>query len=500
MIEGCRLQGDNRPWLIIGLVLGLRTLFFFFSPLDLSPDEAYYWDWSRHLDWGYYSKPPMVAWLIGASTGLLGHSSLAVRLPALVFSIVDLLIVFQVAKRLYGERAGIWAAALSAAMPGGALLGFIMTIDAPLLLFWSLSLYCLLRALDHGEREKSGWWWIGCGVASGLGLLSKQTMAAFWALAGLGLLIYQDGRRWLKTPWPWLSGVICLFFLLPVVFWNWQNGWITLQHTAHHFQGDSGSDGPWTPIHLLELILSQAAVASPLTLVLMFLPVRCLKKERRGKHDMMLASLGLGGLALVSLLSLRQPINANWPAPFHVAALILAVGAAFRGSDGCSRSYRLLSPAAWTGFSLTLILYVAVILGPLLPADPGERARGWRELGSRIGQVVRQLPSPDSTFLVAKGRQLVSELAFYVPGSPKVFRWHDPGAGIKSQYELWPGPWDRMGWDCLLVLEEGERLPPQIKDSFLEVEELTQVRIALGRERVRTFRPYLCRGLVRSPW
>src|SRR5580704_4278187 len=61
-------------------------------PLDLAPDEAHYWDWSRHLDWSYYSKGPLVAYLIRGSCLLTGpwsqqliHSEmLAVRLPAVL--------------------------------------------------------------------------------------------------------------------------------------------------------------------------------------------------------------------------------------------------------------------------------------------------------------------------------------------------------------------------------------------------------------------------------
>ena len=53
-------------------------------PLDLAPDEAHYWQWSRHLDASYYSKGPLVAWLIRASCELLGDNVLAVRLPAVI--------------------------------------------------------------------------------------------------------------------------------------------------------------------------------------------------------------------------------------------------------------------------------------------------------------------------------------------------------------------------------------------------------------------------------
>src|ERR1700741_1963750 len=61
------------------LVLGAAALHLAYlaydCPLDLSPDEAHYWDWSRHLDWSYYSKGPLVAYLIRAGCLLAGPAS-----------------------------------------------------------------------------------------------------------------------------------------------------------------------------------------------------------------------------------------------------------------------------------------------------------------------------------------------------------------------------------------------------------------------------------------
>src|SRR5438093_10419532 len=74
-------------------------------PLDLVPDEAHYWDWSRHLDWSYYSKGPLVAWLIRASCELagswseqiIGSQMPAVRLPAVLCGSLLLLRLYVLA-------------------------------------------------------------------------------------------------------------------------------------------------------------------------------------------------------------------------------------------------------------------------------------------------------------------------------------------------------------------------------------------------------------------
>src|SRR5437870_1267637 len=81
-------------------------------PLDLAPDEAHYWDWSRHLDWSYYSKGPLVAWLIrlacelfgGWSEALVGNQMLAVRLPALLCGVLLLLSLYVLTVQSFGSE------------------------------------------------------------------------------------------------------------------------------------------------------------------------------------------------------------------------------------------------------------------------------------------------------------------------------------------------------------------------------------------------------------
>ena len=75
----------TNPWrqATIGLIIGvalMRLVALAISPVALYADETQYWIWSREFDWGYFSKPPMIAWLIAASTTLLGDSDFAVRL------------------------------------------------------------------------------------------------------------------------------------------------------------------------------------------------------------------------------------------------------------------------------------------------------------------------------------------------------------------------------------------------------------------------------------
>ncbi|CAE7482111.1 unnamed protein product, partial [Symbiodinium sp. CCMP2456] len=169
-------------WLVLGLGL-FRLVYLAFDPFDLVHDEAYYWDWSRQLDYGYFSKPPMIAWLIGLSTRLLGDHEFAVRLPAVLLGTGSLAFVFMLARRMYDAKVGFWATMLVAMTPGNVAMSLLMTIDAPFLFFWSAAMYCFWRLLEKGEDRWK--WLVATTVVIGLGLLTKQTMAGMLVFGGL---------------------------------------------------------------------------------------------------------------------------------------------------------------------------------------------------------------------------------------------------------------------------------------------------------------------------
>src|SRR5215831_17992808 len=124
-------SSSSRSWLwsllTIGLILtstGLRIAYLAHDcPLELAPDEAHYWDWSRHLDWSYYSKGPLVAYLIRAgcvlvgswSRSLTGTDMLGVRLPAVVCGSLLLVSLYILTVQVY-RREGLAFAVVALAL------------------------------------------------------------------------------------------------------------------------------------------------------------------------------------------------------------------------------------------------------------------------------------------------------------------------------------------------------------------------------------------------
>ncbi len=483
-------------WMIGGLFV-FRLIYAAIVPVDLVHDEAYYWDWSRQLDWGYYSKPPMIAWLIALSTSLGGSSTFMVRLPAVVLSTAGLVLMYALGTRMYGAKAGFWAVLLSAATPGNAALGLLMTIDAPLLFCWCAALYCFWRFLERRSDRKL--WLILGMVATGLGVLSKQTMLGFLPLAGIFLLASAEDRRELLRRGFWIWAVGSLLFLSPVLWWNTQHGWITAQHTGSHFAGQS--------VDLLkrlsrfgEFLAAQLGVVSPVTAAL-FAAVGVVafrafpKLGRRERFLLCFSGLPMAGVLCLSCVQRVQP---NWPAAFYPAGVILLVGWALERAEGLSllrAGERKLRRAAVVGAAFAVVAYVLPfglgLEGTKL--DPAVRLRGWERLGREVGGKFAAMPNPNETFvLVATGRTATSELAFYMPQQPRVYLWNSAG-DIRSQYDVWGGPVGKHGWDAMIVTHADAQPPADVYDAFEAVTPSAEVCVPVGSGRTHAYR--LWRGV-----
>jgi 4-amino-4-deoxy-L-arabinose transferase-like glycosyltransferase len=199
-------------------IVALTTLFhvWYAGRLALSPQEAYYWEWSRHLDLSYYDHAPLAAWTIRAATALLGASERAIRAAAAFHSAIFSVFLWLSARRLFGSRAALAAMAAAAAVPLFSLGQVVITPDGPLLSGWAAALYFTVRALDEDEPR----WLVAAGLGAGWAVLGKYTGFLLFAQILGALLLDPRGRRHLRTPWPWIGAAAGLALLAPIALWN----------------------------------------------------------------------------------------------------------------------------------------------------------------------------------------------------------------------------------------------------------------------------------------
>ncbi len=479
----------QRFWLMLGLVTLARILYLTIFPYDLVGDEAYYWDWGRELDWGYFSKPPMIAWLMALFDWLGGGSQFGLKLAPILFGAGTATWLFLLARRLFNARAAFWTGALMFATVGNLALNTLFTIDAPLLFCWTGGLYAFWRIVEQ-PREAGGrlGWAFLLLLLLGCGLLSKQMMLAFFGMA-LGFLAFDKSSRWLLVnPLTWIIALVALAFLLPPLLWNMQHDWITLKHMEDHFQ--PGSEA-WVEylVRPLTFVGLQIVLGSIITGVLLFgiLISLGLRWTKMARAQRLLLWFSVPGLLVVLFMSLRQSINANWPAVFYPGAYML-LGAwgtqAISTGGGFDRLRGFFKPGVYLGVVLSLAFYAMPFVVKAggwegHPMDPGRRMEGWSEIGREAGAYYSAFSNGQPELVIATGhRHTMAELGFYLPGQPRVYRWltmgeHYPEGFIESQYEIWGGPDNALGKDALIIWPGRDNpLSGDILEAFTSTEKL----------------------------
>jgi 4-amino-4-deoxy-L-arabinose transferase-like glycosyltransferase len=450
---------------------------------DLYPDEAQYWLWSLHPAFGYYSKPPVVAWLIAATTALFGESEAAVRLAAPLLHFGTSLVIYLLAQRLYDSRTALWSAIAYVTLPGVSASAVIMSTDAPLLFCWAVALYAFLRA----REPEGGRWWILVGIAAGFGLLSKYAMA-YWLLSGLlFLLLFRDERRHV----PRFLGAAALALIIYALnfAWNAANGFVSYLHT----RDNAHLGGPlFHPVQFLEFFASQFGVFGPLFFATLLVIAASSWRSLGDRRAALLACFALPTLAMMLVVSFLSRAQANWSAPTFVSAVVLVVAWLL------ARGWAVIVAASVALHIVAAVVvfgahYAARAFGAELPAklDPLHRLRGWSVLGRNVSLLLLQHPGVK---LMSDDREEMAALIYYVHPHPfDALKWNGEG-GIHDQFDLTAQPARDIGADFLLVSHAPENVQ-RILERFDSVDPVRQqIIIPLGRGMVRIYHLYWLHG------
>jgi Dolichyl-phosphate-mannose-protein mannosyltransferase len=457
--------------LIFGTML-LRLFYLVYNcPLDLAPDEAHYWHWSNRLDWSYYSKGPLVAFLIRASCWLFGGWSeqwtgsqmAAVRLPAvlcgalLLTSLYVLVILF-----MRREKWALLAVALALTLPIVAAGSLLMTIDAPYTCCWGWALVFAYRALFHA----SPWSWCWAGACIALGILAKYTMILFVPMIGLLLLATPALRVQLRRPGFWVMVLVGALGGAPILIWNMQNDWLTVKHMlgSHAgMQGDNATRIHWLgPLNYLGMQCALFMVYWWIVWIWAMAAHNPFGEKRPEYRFLWFMSVPM--VAFFLLFSLKNGGGEpNWPITGYISGMVLA---------GAWMSKQLKSPCAWwrripkilvpalaiLGLLLTVLIHEPRWLQPalvhLVPAATKEnptplrqvdatcRLRGWHALAAEVDRVRKRLRAEGiEPILVGASWSLPGEISFYCQGHPEVFSVGLAIGDRHSQYDLWrPNP------------------------------------------------------------
>lgn len=399
-------------------------------------DEAFYWEESRHLAWGYSDLPPLTAWLIRLGEGVAGHGLWGMRWPFLLLgsALPWLLVLFG--RRAFDARTGWQAGLLCLCLPLAGSLGVMAMPDVPLTLAGAIAMYALLRAMDANRLRD----WLLLGVALACCWMSHYR-AAMYMLAGLLLfLLTARGRAQWRRAGFWLAMIVAALGLVPLLISNWQ------QHGAGiSFQ--LLQRNPWR-FHADALVqpLEQAVTCTPLLYAcLLWTAWQCWRRRHQGGPWDVLALMSLTFIVVYFVAGLfadNERFHVHWPLPGYLP-LLVALPALLR-QEGI-RAWRAI--AVWGGvFALLLqvagLIYLGFAAYPNLAKAVGVMRIvptafvGWRESANAAARQLAEQPA----LLVADNFMMAAELDFQFDGKRAIYTLDNPlnvKYGRAPQLAIW---------------------------------------------------------------
>jgi dolichol-phosphate mannosyltransferase len=405
---------------IVGFILLLHLVYI--GQAQLHPHEAYYWNYTQHMELSFLDHPPMVAWLIWLGTAVLGNNEFGVRIGAFFCSLVALGYLYALARNQYDKSTAMRTILLLAVLPVGFASSTLMTPDAPLIAAWAATLYYMERALIAGRNSA----WLGVGVAFGLGLLSKYTLGLLGIAALLFVILDPTARRWLRRPHPYLAAALALLIFSPVIFWNSDNQWASFLFQSTRRLDTSSQFS----VHVL--IMQMLAMLTPTGLfaaLLVFMPgIHTQTAVTASDNRYRLFVWVFTGVPLTVFLgySLSHSMDAHlfWNGPVWLAALPTVAWLMVQTNG--QRPFLARLQAAWKPTIVLTVLVYAVSLHYLVLGLPGAPYATvlaenyfWKDASKVIEQVeesVRKDTGQEPIIIGMDKFSVASSLAFYDRG------------------------------------------------------------------------------------
>ncbi|WP_200762315.1 ArnT family glycosyltransferase [Nitrosophilus alvini] len=465
----------------IMLITFYRFAVLYFSDANLYADEAYYWGWSQSFEFGYYSKPPMIAWIIAVFTSICGDSEICIKLPSLFIYPLTTIIIYKIAEELFDKKTAFFSGLVFITIPAVSMSSLIISTDVVLLFFWSLTLYLFIKALKT-ERKL---FWILAGVSAGFGLLSKYTMIIFVISVFVYLAMSKEHRKFLKSIELYITMALAAIIYLPNLYWNYKHHFVSFVHTKEISEIDRQL------FHfdkMFEFLGAQFAVFGPvLFAVLLYLLFRPFIKDDRYR---LLYSFTVPFLAIITLQSFLSRAFANWAAPTYIAAtLLVSAYLVYKNRD------TLLKTAIAVNIILALAFYhyhaITSLLGIELTSktDPYKRVLGWKELGEEVSKILKEYPDAK---LLCDDRKTMAELIYYVRPHPFDAVIWNPKGKMKNHYDLTTDMQKHIGENFIFVTKR--RSIGDVASRFEKAKKIGSVKIRLYKDFSRVYHIYYLQG------
>lgn len=403
---------------LLAYMLILRVLYM--GHVELIPDEMYYWMYAQNLALSYLDHPPLVGWLIAAGTWLAGDTVFGVRVMLIPLTLIGAFFFYRYGETMGGRTTGLLCVLAFAVLPFFAASGLLMTPDAPMIAAWAAALFYFKKALIDDEPRA----FLGLGIAMGLGLLAKYTIALLALGALVFMLVDRQAGRWFFRPHAYLAAGLATLIFLPVLIWNWQNDWASFLFQGTRRLIENPDFSSYLVIVYALLLLSPVV---GLAAFLVFGRIRhTLEPDARRRRFMLIMTAV--PLAVFALYGAFSVIKFHWTIPAWIALLPMIMAALTwpiwperrpvgRLHAGLIRAW----PPSAVGLAILfglLLHYFTLGLPGVRTTDFGTGYLGWPELAQELATMERELAAETGQEPILAGTSkwaAAAALAFHHP-------------------------------------------------------------------------------------
>ncbi len=401
---------------LVLVMIAIKISSSVFTNFSLYGDEAQYWLWSQNLDLGYFSKPPLLAWFLSGYIMLFGDSFFSLKMfPLLVY----FFIFFAVRKLclwLYMSKDSSIICAFSFLLiPAASISSFLISTDLLLLLFWVLAMIKILEI----RQEASILNFFLLGVFLGLAFLAKY--AAVYFLISFLILISADKKILTSLKKHVLGWVVFILvfvlILLPNIYWNINNGWVTISHTSDNANLKNLNLNFVEP---LKFLLSQIFMVGPVLSLSFFYLFRSFRLDFENKF-LLIFSLPIITIVLIESFLVRA--NANWAAPALVSLFVLFFKLVVEKKNS------LIVVNFGANYVVAVFLFVSILISS--DSKMFDRIRG---IDVFAKDILKKIGSKD---LVISDRIIFSNMSYEMRASSnKIYMPHKVGEEITNHFKI----------------------------------------------------------------
>ena len=472
----------------ISWILGFQLFRLILLPfMGLMPQDAYYYLYGQNLSLSYFDHPGMIGYLLRIFTDLFGQSIFVVKFADFLITSLTILSFYKLASYFLSKQKLQRAILLLTSTIFISILSFNSTPDVPLLLFWTLSLICLYKAIF----EEKKWFWVLGGIAMGLAFNSKYT-ALLLQIGLIGFLIFSNKyRKLFFSPWFWTSILLSILITYPVWYWNFQNEFASFVFQSSE-RTSSISEFKISPKNFFGAIGHQMFLLIPiLFLVIGVITYKYLKrallklKIPQAKTLFLLAFFIPTFVGFFSLTPIYW-VKLNWMMPSYITGIIIA---------GMFINKRLLK----TQLIISIAFHVLAglqILFYIVPIKSDDTWVGWNELAIETKKLQKKYPN---TFVFSNDNYKTSAcLNFYM--NEKVYAQNIIGLPA-LHFDYLKDNLASLNTKNALFIDSDKRFKndakkgnqhPLLKKYFDKVIELEPIIITINDRKVRKFWVFYC--------